>query len=79
VEIQLKGQDDVLEAFSRNISANGVGLLTNHAIDERAVGKVIIFRPDGKAEAILSECRWCKNYGEKWFLSGWQFINVARS
>lgn len=80
VSIALRESDEVIECFSRNVSATGIGLLTAMKIDERSVAKLSIFSTDNAhSTTILAECRWCKNYGDRWFLSGWQFINVVKS
>ncbi len=66
--------------FSRNISATGVGLISKIQIQEKAVAMLSIDKlgANSKPLAILSECRWCRPYGDNWFLSGWQFISLKR-
>lgn len=66
--------------FSRNVSATGIGLITNFKIEDKSVALIVIERlvANSKPPTILSECRWCRPYGENWFLSGWQFINLKR-
>lgn len=78
VSIESRGLEEVKDGFSRNVSATGVGLITNHEIAEKLVGTLKIERLSGQPTAILSECRWCRPYGENWYLSGWQFINLKR-
>jgi hypothetical protein len=65
-------------AVSRNISANGIGLITQEPVGERSVSILKISRLKGDDIKIVAECRWCKSYGENWHLSGWQFINLKR-
>lgn len=78
VVIDFRDCDETIAAVSRNISANGIGLITDKPIDNQTVAILRISKLTGKDETILSECRWSKAYGANWFLSGWQFINLKR-
>ena len=73
-------EDELPSAFSRNVSATGIGLVTKSQVEEKAVAVLQIERlgSNAKPANILSECRWCRPYGDNWFLSGWQFINLKR-
>ena len=51
-----------LPAFSRNISASGIGLITQDTIADRAIAALEIERLQGDTSTILSECRWCRPY-----------------
>ncbi len=66
--------------FSRNVSATGIGLITEFEINDKSVAVLSIERlgTDSKPITILSECRWCRPYGNNWFLSGWQFLSLKR-
>ena len=74
------GKTKPRSGFSRNVSATGIGLITNFKVEDKSVAVLAIDRlgANAKPPAILSECRWCRPYGEKWFLSGWQFLNLKR-
>ncbi len=65
-----------IEAFSRNISRAGIGLITDELMPERSTATLTIQRLDGTSIKVLAECRWCKPYGKKWKISGWQFLNL---
>lgn len=78
VVIEIRETEQVISAFSRNISATGIGLITDQEIPERSVAVITIQRLHGPDIKILAECRWSKGYGEKWKFSGWQFINLKR-
>lgn len=67
-----------IEAFSRNISAAGIGIITAQEIAVGATGEMEIERLKGPELKIIAECRWCRSYGENWFISGWQFQNLKR-
>jgi len=65
--------------FSRNVSATGIGLITEFVVADKSVAVLSIDRlRTAKTATILSECRWCRPYGENYFLSGWQFLNLKR-
>ena len=65
-----------IEGFSRNISHSGIGIITEDFIADRSSATLILERLDGTYIKILAECRWCKPYGKKWNISGWQFLNL---
>jgi len=62
-------------AFSRDISASGIGLL--HSID-LPLGDVEIRITTGRGYAVRVRTRvsWCQPCGEGWFISGGQFVSV---
>ncbi len=78
VEFQSRDGGEIVAAFSRNISATGIGLITQEPVTEHTVSVLKITRLKGNDVIIIAECRWCKPYGENWFLSGWQFLNLKR-
>lgn len=78
VIINLREGDAAITAFSRNVSASGIGLITDTPIDDRTVADLEIIKLEGSSETIIAECRWSKVYGLNWHLSGWQFINLKR-
>lgn len=79
VVIQVRDPESIYHAFSRNVSATGIGLITPDEIPERVTAVLEIARLNqSKDVSILADCRWCRPYGENWFISGWQFINLKR-
>lgn len=77
VRVALCDSEVSLPGFTRNISNSGVGLLLPTEVNEGASAIVTMERADGVGKhRILSECRWCKPYGEAWVLSGWRFIHL---
>ncbi len=78
VEIEIRETETTVSGFSRNVSGSGIGIITKEPIDEKAIGVIKIAGLSNNDLTILSECRWCKPYGEGWFISGWQFINLKR-
>jgi hypothetical protein len=67
------------QAFSKNVSPHGIGLITHERIELGTIAKLTIYRPAGPPVDLLAECRWCDPFGDDWFLHGWNFINVART
>ncbi|QEG23053.1 PilZ domain-containing protein [Mariniblastus fucicola] len=66
-----------MPGFTRNVSVTGVGLLLPAACNEGGRAVITMERTDGRGKhSVLSECRWCKPFGESWMFSGWQFIKV---
>ena len=78
VSIKFREIEEPISAFSRNISATGIGLITDQPVGEGKTAVLAIKQLRGPDVCILAECRWCKSYGENWHLSGWQFINLKR-
>lgn len=62
-------------AFSRDISASGIGLL--HSM-ELPVGEVEITVTGGRGYSVKvrTHISWCHSCGEGWYISGGQFISV---
>lgn len=78
LRLEIRETEQTLDAFSRNISAAGIGIITDQAIASGAIAVMEIERLKGAPAKIIAECRWCKSYGENWFISGWQFRSIKR-
>ena len=63
-------------AFSRDLSAGGIGLIQARPIDTGTVANLEI-RATGAPVFVRSEVRWCRAYGSGWHLTGWQFITLS--
>ncbi len=63
-------------AFTREISAQGIGLLHNFEI---APSEVELYIPHRKGSVIRVRTRliWCQQRGDGWFTSGGVFAGVA--
>ena len=70
--------ETTFNSFSRNISGQGIGLISLERVPEDATGILAIEGLSSMPAPILAECRWCKEYGTQWFLSGWQFLMIKR-
>lgn len=78
VQLHIRGSRDGIMAFSRNVSAAGIGLITNEKVDERISAVLTIETLESGPVKFLAQCRWCRPYGPNWYISGWQFINIHR-
>jgi hypothetical protein len=79
VEIDFREGEEPLLGFSRNVSLTGIGLVMPEGCIEKKIALLTIERLHQKDSVkLLAECRWVKEYSQKWFYSGWQFINVKR-
>lgn len=78
VHIKRRETEQVIGAFSRNISDAGIGIITDREVTTGEIAVLGIERFNGDPVDIISECRWCKSYCGNWFISGWQFQNIKR-
>lgn len=78
LRLELRETKQSIDAFSRNISAVGIGIITDRETDVGAIAEMEIERLKGPAVKIIAKCRWCRSYGENWFISGWQFQSLKR-
>lgn len=68
---------DVQLAFSRDLSDSGIGLIQAEAVDDGRIAEIEIQTPDDTV-CLKAEARWCRDYGNGWFLVGWRFISLTR-
>ncbi len=77
VQIEIRGQTGVRhEAITRDISRIGVGLLSQVHVEPGTLAKLSIDRPRRRPSVVLAECRWCDQFGDSWYLTGWHFMAV---
>ncbi len=77
VEVRIS-DDEIITGFTRNISATGVCLLTCSEIEQGINAVIEIYRLKDPMSRILSEVRWSKPFGDRFWISGWQFKGIAR-
>ena len=65
-------------AFSRDISAGGMGLLSNMPFEAGPVLLTIMSGGDDSAQ-LAAEVLWCVPCGEGWYTSGVRFDHAAMS
>ena len=62
--------------FTRNISPVGVCLIGKEPLAENQIVELEIYRLNGEPTTISAEVRWCKPFGENYFMSGWKFMQM---
>lgn len=78
VELQIRGSQDKITAFSRNVSGAGISLITKQEMAERSTAVLVVETLQNGPVKFLAQCRWCRPYGRGWRISGWQFVNIHR-
>lgn len=66
-------------AFSRDISNQGVGLVSQEPTEVGVITKLEIDRLNGRPSIVVAECRWCDEFAKGWFVTGWNFKRLERS
>jgi hypothetical protein len=66
-----------LAAFSKDMSAQGIGIICNTTMTVGSLAILEIHSTQGAPLVVRSEVRWCDPYGKGWFLVGWKFIALA--
>lgn len=69
---------DIMGGVTRNISPMGVCLLTRKCLSGKKVSRIAVHRLDLEPAVFLAECRWSRAFGNGWFMSGWNFINLVQ-
>ena len=67
-----------INAVSRHISVMGIEIITDRTIAVGAIAEIEIERLKGPVVKFIAECRWCRNYGRKRFILGFQFQSLKR-
>ena len=71
------GDDETLTAFSKNLSRQGIAIVSTKKWETGNIATVRIHSLDGRPLNFRCECRWCEAYGEDWFQSGWKFLSAV--
>ena len=77
VSVQIPDNSPFL-TFSKNFSSQGIGLIGNCSVDEGQRAELSVYRLKNKPVVISAECRWCRKYGDTWYLTGWRFERPAK-
>jgi c-di-GMP-binding flagellar brake protein YcgR len=62
--------------ITRDISNRGIGLVGQVNWEVGVVAKIAISRLQQNPCVLVAECRWCDNFADGWFLSGWNFLRM---
>lgn len=63
-------------AFSREISASGIGLIHNIDLPKCEV-EVSVSSEQGYSIRVRTKIMWCTPCGEGWYISGGKFVGIA--
>lgn len=77
VKVYFRTLDQRHEAFSRDISSTGIGLITDVEISSGQRAELSIDRLNGTSMKMDATCRWCTGYGPNLFLSGFEFLRLT--
>ena len=68
-------QNESHDGFSRDISAQGIGVISRVQWQPKTIATIKIHRLRGSEVAVRAEARWSEPYGDGWYLAGWLFLN----
>ena len=69
----VEGEWQQCSAFSRDISPQGIGLLSNVPVERREC-ILTIPRKSGAPVHLRAEMLWCAHCGDGWYVSGGRFL-----
>jgi len=78
VVIHQKGTQPKIQAFTRNMSGDGVNLVAQHQISVASFCKLEFIRNGGDRFELIAKCIWTHQYGDDYWLTGWQFPRLDR-
>ena len=70
-----RNQDILVDGFSRDLSGNGMGIVTRTNWRSGARALLTIHSLSKGLVRVSAEVRWCEEFGEGWYLSGWNFLD----
>lgn len=79
VLIRFRDQTESIVAISKDISIQGIGLITDQDFAPGATAKLELRSPYGPPQIFLSELRWRTELGHSWYISGWHFVTLVRN
>ena len=71
----LTGRGETHDGCSKDISKNGISILTRFEWRQNTIATLTIHSLKGRDVTIKAEARWCQLFGEGWYLSGWRFVS----
>ena len=78
VTVKLNDKDEVYDVFSKNISFEGIGIISKNEFPQGAEAKIEIYSSNSVNPVIVSKLAWCKPFGKGWYISGWRFVTAVR-
>ncbi|MCA9084342.1 MAG: PilZ domain-containing protein [Planctomycetaceae bacterium] len=71
------GSNPVVTAFSKDLSKQGIGIITDLQIAEGTIAVISIHSTTHHPVNVKCELRWIDAYGRGWYLTGWKFLSLA--
>lgn len=78
VDVRFMNGNDVVQCYSRNLSGTGICLLSEKPFNADTQCVLQVNRLDDSVSDIVAVNRWCKSFGPKHWISGWQFIRISK-
>ena len=72
-----RNHEKLVDAFSRDISLIGIGLVSPSNLPPGTLAVLTIHSLGRQVVRVTAEVRWCQAYGDGWFLSGWSFMGES--
>jgi hypothetical protein len=69
--------DQQVEAFSRDLTHEGMGVVSKVAWEVGRVATLEIHSLFGAPVRVRAAVRWCVAYGKGWHLTGWHFLELG--
>jgi PilZ domain len=70
-------QGQVIKAFSKDLSAQGIGVVSELEFPPNTLATLVIHSIQGEPVRLRAEARWCDGHGKGWFLVGWKFLGLG--
>jgi len=75
VRIALGRNRKVFHAFSRDLSDRGMGIICQSPLDVHEIGWLTVDLLNSRSVTIRAKSKWSEPFGDKWFLTGWSFLD----
>ena len=76
--VHQKGKLPRVQGFTRNISDDGVNIVSSEQVRENSFCLLEFIRSGGERCEMVAECKWSKKYGDSHWMTGWQFPRLER-
>ncbi|GAB5443869.1 MAG: hypothetical protein Fues2KO_42180 [Fuerstiella sp.] len=71
------GDDQLLTAFTKNVSRQGVAIISSREWHPGEIATVRIHSLERFPLCFRCEVRWSEPYGDGWFVTGWKFMSAT--
>ena len=78
VVVRQKGKLPKINGFTRNISGEGVNIISSRPIRENSFCLIEFIRNNGERCEAIAKCVWTRKFGDSHWTTGWQFPRLER-